>query len=682
MAQDDLADSQILERATEAAELVWRDDPAARDIIDPFDAGFARQFISASVARLNSADGVMLRALRGASRSAEGTNVDAFHGLVEFMQNADDLGATEVRLALDAFDGHQRMLIVHNGRRVRCQHVYGMMLPYITDKDDNANQRGRFGIGLKTLRRFSTDMAVHSAPYHFGSGKDVWLRSEQPHPAIAGFYDADKDTLVVLNLKAEFEEERFARWFSEWSDDGLIFLEHMRRLSWHRHGEIVARSTDAKLWNSVTTHSTPASVERVERREVAAGSKKWTVYRAHVRVPDDRQRAYKRTSSTTPVSIASCGKDEHHGLFIGFRTRVATALPFAIDAQFDPSGSRESIIENPWNEWLIGRCGEVAALAAWTALIERPKTAWRFVPLVENHVGDEGEPWPREEFAAGFAASRNAFREAAQLMSTGERVTVEDTAHETQALADLLDPADLAALAGGRKAIEALHRDVDNRWRKVVGELQLGTQVTPQMVLQGFDNDVFQSKPPSWWAEVAARLTASLESSAIFGVPMWLRTDGAPIAAYPRDTTDAKLAYGIELPAFSRRWKLFDLLHGTYASAAGEHARAWLVANAAYTVGISAQEELLAFAQKHSVDPPLIDDDSLRDMRDMLDPLSPRTASDIGARLGGAILIDAFEFLAGKQRPTSARPIDLYLPKSIDKDNPNFGLQRLQGCRA
>lgn len=663
--------AEIEELATSAADLVWRDDPAARDIEDPFEIVFARRFIADSVTRLANADGVMLRALRGASRSAEGTNVDAFHGLVEFMQNADDLGASEVRIALDMSSEPRRMRIVHNGRRVRCQHVYGMMLPYITDKDDDADQRGRFGIGLKTLRRFATDMAVHSAPYHFGSGHNVWLRAEEPHPAIPGLYD-EGETLVVLDLKTEFDAERFARWFAEWSDDGLIFLEHVRALIWHRGDEIEKRSTEARPWKAVTTATMPDSVERMERRDITAGNKKWTVYRAHVHVPPDKQRAYKRTGASTPISIASCGRDEHHGLFIGFRTRLATALPFALDAQFDPSGSRESIIENGWNEWLIARCGDVAALAARAALIDRPKSAWRFVPLLENHIGDEGASWPLHDFAASFALGRTAFGEAAVLVSNGVPVSLSDTTYETLELAGLLEPADLASLSDSRESIEALHRDPDNRWRKVVAELGLGLAVTPEMVIQGFERAVFAAKPPAWWAQAAEKLTACLAPSAIFGTALWLRADGTPIPCRPKDSTDAKIVFGIDLPLFSRRWNLFNLLHDAYASPPGERARAWLVANAAYSIGISAHEELLAFAEKHASDPARIDDDSLREMREMLDPLTQRAAAEIGARLGRAILIDAFEYRGGKTKPITARPADVYLPKSIDKDSPNW----------
>jgi hypothetical protein len=150
--------------ATRAAELIWDDLPAGKLVVDPRNSIFADQFISESARHLGAAKGLLRRALKGASRGAEGTNVEAFHGLVEIIQNADDLHADEVRLMLRGPADNRQMLVVHNGEPVTCHHVPGMMLPYVTTKEDDPDQRGRFGIGLKTLRRISSKMTVHSCP--------------------------------------------------------------------------------------------------------------------------------------------------------------------------------------------------------------------------------------------------------------------------------------------------------------------------------------------------------------------------------------------------------------------------------------------------------------------------------------------------------------------------------------
>jgi hypothetical protein len=124
--------------------------------------------------------------------------------LVEVIQNADDVGAIEVRFALREQGGSQQLLVVHNGLPVTCHHMLGMALPFLTTKTNRIDQRGRFGIGLKTLNRIAGSIAVHSAPYHF-SGNHLSLAGLDPEPPLKGFYDPAEDTLLVLDLKADFD---------------------------------------------------------------------------------------------------------------------------------------------------------------------------------------------------------------------------------------------------------------------------------------------------------------------------------------------------------------------------------------------------------------------------------------------------------------------------------------------
>jgi hypothetical protein len=82
----------------EAAVLIWEDDPAVRGIADPRTPAFADAVIDALSDALSHAPGAMKRAFRTAAKSAAGLNVEPLQGLVEVIQNADDIDATEVRL--------------------------------------------------------------------------------------------------------------------------------------------------------------------------------------------------------------------------------------------------------------------------------------------------------------------------------------------------------------------------------------------------------------------------------------------------------------------------------------------------------------------------------------------------------------------------------------------------------
>jgi len=73
-----------------------------------------------------------------------------------------------------------------------------MALAFVSTKREEARTKGRFGIGLKTLRRLGTTLSVHCGPYHASiSGNHVDVAP--PAPAIEGFYRPGfRQTLLEL----------------------------------------------------------------------------------------------------------------------------------------------------------------------------------------------------------------------------------------------------------------------------------------------------------------------------------------------------------------------------------------------------------------------------------------------------------------------------------------------------
>ncbi|ATE65258.1 hypothetical protein COO09_24345 [Rhizorhabdus dicambivorans] len=186
----------LYEQGREAALLIWNDDPAAASIDDPRDPEFSSGVLVGLSLAMARAPGLMRKVVRHAAAAAEDLNVEAFQGIVEVLQNADDLNATNVRIALRGGNAERQLLIVHDGSPVSCHHVLAMTLPYLTTKSDDAEQKGRFGIGLKTLRRISTRVAIHSAPYHF-SAQGLDVVAEPVAEPIPFFYDPAVDTMLV-----------------------------------------------------------------------------------------------------------------------------------------------------------------------------------------------------------------------------------------------------------------------------------------------------------------------------------------------------------------------------------------------------------------------------------------------------------------------------------------------------
>lgn len=69
---------------------------------------------------------------RGSERGAESLSARPFQGIVESIQNGDDLGATELRVALRVNEKRRELLIVHNGEPISLEHVGAMVLPWVS----------------------------------------------------------------------------------------------------------------------------------------------------------------------------------------------------------------------------------------------------------------------------------------------------------------------------------------------------------------------------------------------------------------------------------------------------------------------------------------------------------------------------------------------------------------------
>ena len=661
------ADRALILAARAAAEMVWNEDAVAGQMPDPTDARFAAAFVEALNGHLQSAGRMIHRVLEGAARSAEGTNVEPFHGVVEVIQNADDQGAGEVRLLLRDGPRGRQMLLVHDGAPVTFHHVAGMMLPYVTTKEDDADQRGRFGIGLKTLRRISDGVSVHSGPYHFGSGVGVSILNVPAEANIDGFFDADAETMLVLDL-VDFEEAAFEAWFADWTDDGLVFLDQVRRFAWWKDGDLLARRTLASEW--AASGQTIAG-GTLEKRTVMAGTTKWIVHRALVPTPADHARAHKRTGSATPISVAVAGEHQLAGLFVGFRTRVPTSCPFSLDAQFDPSSSREGILDDGWNRWLVDRVGEVIAAAAMAMLRDDPAQAWQLVPLPEDTIGDAGTRWPRERFQDALANARGLFVENALVRTSKGELTLKDFAYEGEELSALLGEAEVLELTGRLGYMDQDLRDDAGRWRRVLDLTQVAARVGVTDLLVALRAGVFARKKPDWWVQLAETLVSfDGGRSELLGIPLWLRADGARVAAQARGSTSRLLVRG-SMGDFADRYGLFDRLHPAFTGERAEAALSWLGAHAAYSPVPGNEHILLAFADQHAADRVALDDETLQQVKALLDPITGGRAGQVGARLGAAILLEASD---GRRRSKTrlVRPVEAYLPKAIDKDNPNW----------
>ena len=663
-----------VETGEQAAKLIWNDAPRLDEIHDPRTSEFASAVIDGLSAALADSPGAIRKMMRGASDAAEDLNVGQFQGLVEVIQNADDVRANEVRFMLRNNDGASQLLVVHDGQPVACQHVLGMALPFITTKTHRIDQRGRYGIGLKTLRRIASAIDVHSAPYHFSVDK-LSLARVEPEPSLPDFYDVETDTLLVLTLRENFAEEELTTWFEAWEEDGLIFLGSVGRFRWcEAEGSTrLDRSVEKSPWKSAHLDPLHQPAPAIRHRRIRGRNREWRVWSATVSVPANLKPAHKARSECTEISVAVPDRQSQGALYIGFKTRVSVTLGLSLDAQFDPSTARDQLIQNDWNNWLIDRCADLLSHVATGLLIHEPTIAWRLVPLQREHVGDETDHWLLDRFDTALEGVREAVRANGSIAVAHERVPLSSIAYEADSLIGLLSPADLQALVHGDRALPTDVRDKAGRWREVLDELKVATRVDTAELLDGFARGLFAGKDAPWWVEAALRLTTNhSDQDELFGASYWLTGDLRPVPCQPKRETARPLVAGHSLSRFSDHWSLLDRLHDAYTSTSGQPAIEWLKEHAAFAGQIDAATELAAFAERFAEEPVRIGDEELRQIRDRFDELSDPDAEEIGHLVGAALLLDGHVYHGGKRQPRKVSPLNAYLSRTLDSDNPHW----------
>lgn len=104
-----------LDQGRDAARHLWKEGLSGGTIDDPIHPEFARGASEELEELQKGTPGILKEVFDGAQISAEQLNVDAFHGILEVVQNADDLGACEVRVAVRKRGARSTLLIAHNG---------------------------------------------------------------------------------------------------------------------------------------------------------------------------------------------------------------------------------------------------------------------------------------------------------------------------------------------------------------------------------------------------------------------------------------------------------------------------------------------------------------------------------------------------------------------------------------
>jgi hypothetical protein len=475
-------------RAVAAVDALLQ-DPDSKPGFEPESAASARAAVERFAARFASADGWVKAVVEGARAGAQGLSGDRLQGLAEIVQNADDAGASSVRIVLDA----DALLVAHDGRPVTLSDVFALAAPWVTTKSTNASATGRFGIGLMTLQSLSPTLEVYSGHYRIRLG-DPTIAVVDDLNVPDGFARAGETVLRVPLQPGVLDAVAIDAWFARWDEAALLFCNHVRNITVSAGGHVVR--TLQMRWEDASegTAEVGGAALRVQRRYAqASDGRRWAVHTVDAPPPAGVTRARKAVDTSTPLGVALPLHDGERGQLYAGLPVIGTRYPVRINAQFDPLTGRQGLAaDSRWNNALCPLIADLWVAAVMDLFNTGPSDAWRIVPLLEPADSQ------RQSMVATFealllAAARTVLPERLTFQVGDREVPLAALAVEAVRLEGILTDDEISALADLDATLPAGARDSAGHWRAVLADwreagARLPAPVTVEAALRLFND--------------------------------------------------------------------------------------------------------------------------------------------------------------------------------------------------
>lgn len=662
-----------------AAERLVHDWPKLHDLDERFSVEFASAAVERLAELIESQPALFQASRRGSERGAESLSARPFQGVLESLQNADDLGATDLRIGLRRKGRHRELLIVHNGDPITLFHVGAMVLPWVSTKADDATLSGRFGIGQKTLRTLGGPIAVHCNPYHFQMEETPSVLPAEP--SISGFYDADRrETLVLVPLRREVDIEKVQEFIAELGPRALVFLRATRRLLYTdlESGETTIehhlRERERSLV-SFTVNARTLGADRVVLSD-STGRQRYTRYLVEFPLTSDDRRNHKATGASTTLGIALSARPDQGLLYDRLPLPVPCALPVGLNAQFDPDTARSTLRENVWNARRFSELGDLLAAAALDTFQHKTVNGWGAVPL-QGDVPDGIGAWLQERYEEDvIAGAQKRLRDDLRIICGEDEKQLDEIVFEEEGLERVLTVGDQESLAPGLSAVAPENRDRSGRWRRVLVELDRSLQlgVEQAFALLNRDDEQLGDREPQWFLDFAYAAIEADRFEEFCEHASVLLADGTrikpPACEEPRslvvreDPESLATTLGLALPIHPA------YLSGTVAARA---VRTTLQKAKLLVDSYESDHEALALLASGSGDAVQLDDRDLLTLRDAFERLSDEDQRTLGPRIGAAIELRGFQYDDdGKRKRCWVSPAEAYLPTQVDRETDSF----------
>lgn len=662
--------------AAEAAREVVHHDPDApwQRIPTPADAAAAAASVAELAAEFLKLPPSIRGALGRATSNAAQLSDDRLQGLAELLQNADDEGAATAYFHID----NDRLLFGHNGSDFTLPDVWGLTIPWLSEKTGQAEKLGRFGIGLKTLQSLSETLEGHNGHFHISLGRSTL----QPASGDPGWPNQPLSATTVFVVPFEHgatTQNEVAEWLQSWGDAGLLFLRKLRTVTLlDADGAAVARLAVKRSG----AESVSLAGGGATRSTVSTGDgRTWLHYARDAQSPAGR-RAGKSHRDTTPVAVAFPRFDSDTGhVHVGLPVR-SVGFPFRFAGQFDPLANRRDVADSQWNLDLVELVADLWRDATLDLFRIDARTAWAAVPLDAEYAANAFSAGQLDEalHRTLMTESRLDFAKALRLVARGgSEHPLSDLAYETPDLTDIVTDDDTRGLAETADVITKENRSYDDRWRRVISDLADIGAKAPAVVdaaravrlLNGDERTV----------EFVADLTAAVIAVAtledeededleaeLAGSRCLALSDGILIS--PEAATDLQVLLPEDA---SELWSTLGMglqLHPAYTERPGWPVVArWLDDSNTLRRTATDEDALRVLAAAGRVDVELaepLSDDQAKALRAALESVEETQRSGLGVGIDRAIRLEATVYqVGGKRKQMFARPADAYF---IEKD--------------
>ena len=149
------------------------------------------------------------------------------HFIFELLQNAEDAGASNVEIVLDA----DKIIFSHNGREFNLRDLKGITGVDYSSKADDITQIGRFGIGFKAVFSICDAPEIYSGQYNFRI-RNFYVPESidlQTQFHKKGF------TFIVLPFKQDVKDyiyDKLEKALVDLDPDTILFLKNISQLDY------------------------------------------------------------------------------------------------------------------------------------------------------------------------------------------------------------------------------------------------------------------------------------------------------------------------------------------------------------------------------------------------------------------------------------------------------------------